>query len=90
MADKVFLALQAVDESRSIVEAIETDNPDIEVEYQPSMVRLTAPGQMTVKRETVSEKLGRDWSPQELQLVLITFGGNVEETDDEFTLSWAA
>ena len=28
MTDKVFLALQAVDDTRSIVEAIEQDNPE--------------------------------------------------------------
>ena len=88
MADNVFLALQAVDETRMIVEAIEQDNPKAEVDYQPAMVRVTAPGRLTVKRATVSEKLGRDWEPQEIQLVLISFGGNVEEDEDEFTLRW--
>lgn len=90
MTDKVFLALQAVDDTRSIVEAIEQDNPEAEVDYQPAMVRITAPGRLTVKRETVSEKLGRDWSPQDLQLVLITFGGNLEEDEDEFVLYWGS
>lgn len=90
MTDKVFLALQAVDDTRSIVEAIEQDNPEAEVDYQPAMVRITAPGSLTVKRETVSEKLGRDWSPQDLQLVLITFGGNLEEDEDEFVLYWGS
>ena len=88
MADNVFLALQAVDETRMIVEAIEEDNPGAKVEYQPAMVRISAPGRLTIKRETVSEKMGRDWAPQEIQLVLISFGGNVEEDENEFTLHW--
>lgn len=86
--DNVFLALQAVDETRTIVEAIKRDNPDIEVDYQPAMVRISAPGHLTIKRETVSELLGRDWEPQEIQLTLISFGGNVEEDEDEFRLHW--
>lgn len=88
MASDVFLALQAVDETRMIVEAITEDNPDAEVDYQPAMVRITAPRRLTVKRDTVSEKIGRDWDPQEIQLVLISFGGNVEEDEDTFTLHW--
>lgn len=88
MADNVFLALQAIDDARLIVEAIEEDNPEAEVDHQPAMIRITAPGRLTVKRETVSEKIGRDWDPQELHLLLVTFGGNVDEDEDEFTIHW--
>jgi phenol/toluene 2-monooxygenase (NADH) P2/A2 len=88
MADNVFLALQTVDETRLIVEAILEDNPEAKVDEQPAMVRIVAPGRLTVKRETVSEKLGRDWDPQDIQLLLITFGGNLDEDEDAFTLYW--
>ena len=88
MADNVFIALQMVDETRPIVEAIEQDNPNAEVDYQPAMVRISAPGKLTIKRETVSELIGRDWEPQEIQLILITFGGNLDEDEDEFTVHW--
>jgi phenol hydroxylase P2 protein len=40
------------------------------------------------RADTVSEKLGQDWDIQELQLNMITLGGNVEEDDDSFTLKW--
>ncbi|MFK8068531.1 MAG: MmoB/DmpM family protein [Gammaproteobacteria bacterium] len=90
MTENVFLALQANDDARPIVEAIEKDNPDVDVSYQPAMIRMTAPGKLTVLRETVSELIGRDWDPQELHLVLISFGGNVEEDEDQFTISWAS
>lgn len=88
MADNVFLALQMVDDTRSIVEAIEEDNPEAVVDYQPAMVRITAPGRLIVKRETVSEKIGRDWNPQDIQLLLISFGGNLDEDEDEFNIHW--
>ncbi len=88
MTENVFLALQANDDARPIIEAIEKDNPEVEVSHQPAMVRMTAPGRLTVRRETVSDLIGRDWDPQELQLVLISFGGNVEEDEDQFTISW--
>lgn len=85
---KVFLALQAVDEARPIIEAIEEDNPNAEVDYQPAMVRISADNQLTVNRESVEEILGREWEPSEIQLLLVTFGGNLESDEDQFTISW--
>ena len=84
----VFLALQDVDEIRPIVEAIQDDNPRAEVEQQPAMVRITAPGRLEVNRATVSEKMGTDWDPQDIQLVLVSFGGHLDEDDDHFTIYW--
>ena len=84
----VFLALQDVDEARPIVEAVLRDNPEAKVEHQPAMIRLTAENKLVVNRETVSEIMGVDWDPQEIQLVLISFGGNIDEDDDHFTIYW--
>lgn len=86
---KVYLALQDNDVSRYILEAIETDNPEARVEFQPAMIRVEAEGRLLVQRTTVEEKLGRDWDVQELHLNLITLGGNVDEDDDKLELSWA-
>ena len=85
---KVYLALQDNEESHYIVEAIEEDNPDVTVIYQPAMIRIENEGRLVVRRETVEEKMGRDWEVQALHVNLITLGGNVDETDDELTLSW--
>ncbi|MES9878736.1 MAG: MmoB/DmpM family protein [Candidatus Sedimenticola sp. 1PA] len=84
----VFIALQDVDEIRPIVQAIEVDNPQAVVEQHPAMVRITAPGRLTVKRETVSELMGAEWDPQDIQLVLVSFGGHLDEDDDHFTVFW--
>jgi phenol hydroxylase P2 protein len=84
----VFLALQDVDESRPIVEAIEKDNPNAAVEHQPAMIRITAEDRLVVNRETVSEIMGADWDPQEIQLVMISFGGHLDEDEDHFTIYW--
>ena len=85
---KVYIALQDNDESRFIVEAIEEDNPDVTVIHMPAMIRIENEGRLTVRRETVEEKMGRDWDMQELHINLITLGGNVEEDDDELSLHW--
>lgn len=85
---KVFLALQATEEARLIIEAILIDNLNAIVENESAMVRVTCEGKLVIKAETVSEKMGRDWDPQELQLVLITLAGNVDEDYDHFTIFW--
>lgn len=85
---KVYLALQDNDMSRYIVQAVEEDNPEVIVTYQPAMIRMECENRLVVNRETVEEKLGREWDIQELQLSLVTLGGNVEEEEDSLTLSW--
>lgn len=87
---KVYIALQDNEESRYIVEALEEDNPDVTVIYQPAMIRVENEGYLVIKRETVEDKMGRDWEIQALNLNLITLGGNVDETDDELSLTWNA
>ena len=84
----VFIALQANDTSRPIVNAIMADNPHAQLEEQPALVKINAEGHLVIKRETVEAEIGREFDLQELHLSLITLAGNIDETDDEFTLSW--
>lgn len=85
---KVYLALQDNDDSRYIVEAIAEDNPDATINHMPAMIRIENEGSLVIKRETVEDKMGRDWDVQELQLSMITLGGNVEEDEDQFSIHW--
>lgn len=84
----VFLALQANEETRPVVEAIEIDNPDAVINHEPAMIKIDAPGQLIVRRETIEEQIGRPYDLQELQVNLITLSGNLDEDDDVFTLTW--
>lgn len=86
----VFIALQANEETRPIIEAIEIDNPQAVVNRQPAMVKIDAQGQLVIRKSTIEELLGRDFDLQELHINLISLTGNVDETDDELTLSWNA
>jgi len=84
----VFIAFQTNEETRGIIDAIAEDNPAAIVNEQPAMVKIDAPGRLTIRRGTVESKLGRDFDLQELHVHLITLAGHIDETDDEFTLSW--
>jgi phenol hydroxylase P2 protein len=84
----VFIAFQANQDSRYIVEAIVEDNPGAIVQEQPAMVKVDVPNRLVVKRATVAEKMGRDFELQEMHMHLITLTGNVDEDDDQFVLEW--
>ena len=84
----VFIAFQANEESRPLVDAIVADNPDAQVVYSPGLVKIDAPGCLVIKRETVEEIIGRRYDLQELQINLVTLSGNLDEDDDQFVLSW--
>ncbi len=84
----VFIALQANEETRPIIEAIEIDNPAAVVNRQPAMVKIDAEGSLVIRKATIEELLGRSFDLQELHINLISLTGHVDETDDELTLSW--
>lgn len=84
----VFIAFQRNEETRGIVSAIVADNPTAIVNEQPAMVKIDVPGRLVIKKSTVEEELGRDFDLQELHVNLITLSGHIDETDDEFALSW--
>jgi phenol/toluene 2-monooxygenase (NADH) P2/A2 len=83
-----FIAFQKNEETRCIIEAILEDNPNAMVADSPAMVKIDVPNRLVIRRETVEEKMGRAFDLQELQLHLITISGHLDETEDEFTLSW--
>ncbi len=84
----VFIAFQKNEDSRAIVNAILADNPGAIVDDQPAMVKIDVPGRLVVRKSTIEEEIGRDFDLQEMQIHLITMSGNVDETDDEFSLAW--
>ncbi|MFC1396209.1 MmoB/DmpM family protein [Acinetobacter junii] len=55
MSKHVFIALQANDDTRPIVEAIEKDNPHASIEYMPALVKINALGCLEIRKETVEE-----------------------------------
>lgn len=76
------------DDARPIIEAILADNPGVKVLNMPGAVKLDCERQIIVKRASVEERLGRPWDPQEIHLILISMAGNLDEDDDQFSVSW--
>ena len=84
----VFIAFQATEESRPIIDAILADNPGAVAVENPGMVKIDAATSLTIRRSTVEERVGRRFDLQELHVHLITISGHLDEDDDHFTLAW--
>ncbi|QDF28731.1 MmoB/DmpM family protein [Halarcobacter anaerophilus] len=82
------LCIQATDEGRTIAEAIKVDNEGIQITNKPAMIQIEREGEIVIKADTVSDALGRDWEPEELQLILISTGGQIDEDDEQFVVYW--
>ena len=84
----VFIAFQDNEESRPIIDAILADNPEAKSNPFPAMTKIDCPGRLEIRAESVSERLGRDWDPQEIHLSVISLSGSVDEDDGVFAIFW--
>ena len=84
----VFIAFQANEESRPVVEAIVADNPAAAVTHPTGLVKIDVPQRLTIRRATIEAITGQAFDLQQLHVNLVTLSGHIDEDDDEFTLSW--
>ena len=84
----VFIAFQANEESRPVVEAIVADNPAAVVTHPTGLIKIDVPGSLTIRRETIEEIVGRSFDLQQIHVNLVTLSGHIDEDDDQLTLSW--
>ncbi len=82
------LVIQDTDDGRAIVRAIEKDNDGVKIEQKPAMIAIEREKSITVVGKTVAQEMGREWDIEEMQIELISIGGQIEETDDEFIVYW--
>ena len=81
--------IQESETNRSVVEAIELTNDGCTVKHMPGLVRITAPGRLVITRESVEERLGREWETHEFQLAIVSYFGHIKEwDDDEIVIAW--
>lgn len=84
----VSITLQNNADALPIIDAIVADNPDARTTRYPAMVKIDCPGRLVVNRESIEERVGREFDLQELHLSLISLAGNIDEDDDTFTIAW--
>lgn len=88
MTRQVSISLQNSQDAAAIVDAILADNPLAERKSFPAMTKIDCPGRLEIRAESVSERLGRDWDPQEIHMSVISLSGTVDEDDGTFILFW--
>ena len=84
----VFIAFQANEEARPVVDAIVADNPHAVISHATGLVKIDAPDRLTIRRETIEEQTGRPFDLQQIHVNLVTLSGHIDEDDDQLTLSW--
>lgn len=86
---QVGVDLQDSEESRALVEAIEEDNPDANLIRMPGLVKIQAPGRLVIRRESVEQRMGREWETHEFQMNIVSYSGNIAQwDDDQIVIRW--
>ena len=86
---QVAIDLQESEENRALIEAIKDDNPELTLRHLPGLVKLQAAGRIVINRESVENRLGREWETGEFQLAIVSYTGNFSEwDDDQIVVSW--
>jgi phenol hydroxylase P2 protein len=86
---QVAIDLQESEENRALIEAIKDDNPELTLRHLPGLVKLQAAGRIVINRESVENRLGREWETGEFQLAIVSYTGNFSEwDDDQIIVSW--
>ena len=86
----VFIAFQDNEEARPVVDAILQDNPNASAVRSPGLVKIDAPHRLVIHRATIEEQTGQRFDLQQIQVNLVTLSGNLDEDEDEFSLTWNA
>jgi len=88
MSRPVSITLQNSQDGIAIANAILADNPEAQRKSFPAMTKIDCPGRLSILADSVSERLGREWDPQEIHMSVISLSGSVDEDDGSFTLFW--
>lgn len=84
----VSITLQGNSDGHVIADAIAEDNEKAVIQEMPACLKIDCPDRLVINKETVSNKIGREWDVQEIHLSVISLTGNVDEDDDYFALEW--
>ena len=88
-ARQVSVDLQDSEDTRALVDAIEDDNPDAGLLRMPGLVRVQAPKEIVIRRETVEQRMGREWETHEFQMHIVSYSGHIADwDDDQIVIKW--
>jgi toluene monooxygenase system protein D len=87
--DQVGPVLEADEVGHAIIAAIREANAEVTVLDRGGYLRVLVPGRCVVGRAAIERALGRGFRlPGDLELVMPSFKGTIQITDDEVVWSW--
>ncbi len=85
----VGMELMLGEEADAVVAAASELNPDVSVTHLPAVVMIEAPGRLEIDPARVRDHLGRDWGPDDLQVIMASYFGFIRRwEDDGVVLEW--
>jgi phenol/toluene 2-monooxygenase (NADH) P2/A2 len=55
----------------------------------PGLVRVQAPKEIVIRRETVEQRMGREWETHEFQMNIVSYSGHIADwDDDQIVIKW--
>lgn len=78
------------EEADAVAAACTDANDAATARPHPAAVYVEAPNRLEIDMAAVSEHLGREFGPDDLQVIMGSYFGNIEQWDDErVVLSWS-
>ena len=76
--------LRSGDNADAIIEALQEDNPDVElaVKDHAGYIRVEGRDGLILRRETAERALGRPFRMQEIELLMAGYSGKIELTEE--------
>ena len=77
------------DEADAVAEAVSEVDPDAVITRLPAVLLVEAPGRLEIDPVRVREYLGRDWSVDDLQVIMASYFGFISRWEpDGVVLEW--
>ena len=85
----VGVELSLGDEADAVAEAVSEVDPDAVITRLPAVLLVEAPGRLEIDPARVREYLGRDWSVDDLQVIMASYFGFISRWEpDGVILEW--
>jgi toluene monooxygenase system protein D len=84
MKNAVGPVLRMSDDVEAIIQAIEDDNPGLEIEVvdRGAYVRIQGEQSLKVTRDSIERHLGRDFEMRQLETMMSAFAGRIQTSSD--------
>jgi hypothetical protein len=89
LSNLVGVELTLGDEADAVAEAVSESDPDAVITRTAAVMLVESPGRLEIDPVRVREHLGRDWSVDDLQVIMASYFGFISRWEpDGVVLEW--